>query len=113
MTIEGHDAEDADDDDADDAAVVIEDMIAGGIRGSGRRDRGPMQQQSAMLAARSIGGFSVTGLSVSRSRESLSREFRFRRRSCDSSLELTAGGRFSWNRYKYFSILSKAILIVA
>jgi len=74
--------------------MVEEEEITGGTRGSGRRDRGPMQQQSAMLAARSIGGFSVTDFSVSRSRESLSCEFRFRRRSCDSSLEST-GGRLS------------------
>jgi len=92
VAIEGHD------DDAE-AAVAIEDIveeeeIAGGIRGSGRRDRGPMQQHSVMLAVRSIGGFSATDLSVNRSRESLSREFRFRRPSCDSSLELI-GGRLS------------------
>lgn len=87
--VEGHDG----------VADVIEDAIedgievaAGGIRGSGSRDRGPMQQQSVM-PARSIGGFSA-GFSVSRSRESLSR---FRRCSCESSPEL-AGGRLSWNR---------------
>jgi len=91
---EGHDDDDVEDDGA--AVAKDEEETIGGIRGSGSRDRGPMQQQSTIPAARSIGGFSAAGFSVSRSRESLSREFRFRRLSCDSSLEL-AGGRLSCN----------------
>jgi len=49
------------------------------------------------MLARSIGVFSARAFSVNRSRESFSREFRFRRCSCDGSSLWLVGGRLSWN----------------
>lgn len=79
-------------------------VVEAETRGNGSRDRGPMQQQSATLPAKSSPGFSWTGgLSVRRSLEFesppdddwCSFEFLFFRRSCDSSL-VDAGGMLSF-----------------
>lgn len=76
----------------DEEAIVVD----GGILGNGRRERGPMQQQSAMLVLSSRPAEFSGHRSVSLSRESLSLELLFRRLSCDSSREFN-GGRLSWN----------------
>lgn len=76
----------------DETAIVVD----GGTLGNGRRERGPMQQQSVMLVLSSRLAEFSGHRSVSLSRESLSLELLFRRLSCDSSREFN-GGRLSWN----------------
>lgn len=85
------------------AAIVVD----GGILGNGRRERGPMQQQSAMLVLSSRPAELSGHRSVSLSRESLSLELLFRRLSCDSSREFD-GGRLSWNSKIDRSFLSSS-----
>lgn len=80
-------------DDGDGYEDVAVDVV--GTLGNGRRERGPMQQQSAMLEVSSSAGFSGD-FSVSRSLESFSLEFLFRRLSWDSSRGFD-GGRLSCN----------------
>lgn len=80
----------ADGDEYDDVVPANVPVDDGGILGNGRRERGPMQQQSAMLELKSSTGFS-RDFSVNLSRKSFSREFLFRLLSCDSSREFDGG----------------------